>query len=122
MLGSPAIRTIGLLDAALAERGAGAAYPEDQPALLAAIREVKRQGPTPGAARALCCASDALAASGVRVQIVACTEFSLLERPRGQGVEILDALDVLVAGIVAFALGDAAARAPGGPREAASSR
>ena len=109
VLGSPAIRTIGLFDAALASRGAQAVYPEDQEALLAAVRAVKRHGPTPEATAALHQASRALAAAGAGVQIVACTEFSILERPEEEGAEILDALDVLVAAILAFSMGDAGA-------------
>ena len=44
ILASPAVRLTKLFDAALARYGTEAIYPADQNAMLAAIREIKRQG------------------------------------------------------------------------------
>ncbi len=104
ILGSPALRKVGLFDAPLAARGLTALYPGDEDALLAAIRSIKKDGPTDAARAALRAASAELAKAGAVVQMVACTEFSLIAEATDSRAAAFDTLDVLVDDITAFAL------------------
>ncbi|MES2541813.1 MAG: amino acid racemase [Pseudomonadota bacterium] len=106
ILASPAVRTIGLFDAPLARFGLQALYPDDEVPMLAAIRRIKAVGPDPETALALRTASDALLQRGASVQMIACTEYSLLSNATAVGVTAFDTLDVLVAAITGFALED----------------
>ena len=108
ILASPAVRRIGLFDAPLARFGVQALYPEDEAAMLSTIRRIKTAGPEPETASALRAASNALLQRGAQVQMIACTEFSLLADATADGVNAFDTLDVLVAAIKAFAVGDGA--------------
>ena len=107
VLGSPALRQVGIFDVAISAAGGVAVYPEDQGALLDAIREIKANGATPLVRDKLVVASHNLLWQGAQVQLVACTEFSLLERAMDPGAIKIDALDVLVQAIVSFSRGDA---------------
>lgn len=107
ILGSPALRTVGIFDAALARHGAAAIYPADQSALLDAIRDIKKAGPTKTAAATLAAASGDVAAQGAAVQLVACTEFSLIADAAAGNGEIIDTLDVLVDAMLAFSMSEA---------------
>ena len=100
ILGSPALRKIGLYDRALAAAGLTPLYPADEEGLLAAIRIIKSQGVTPQAAAILRAMSDDLATQGAEVQLIACTEFSLLRDSFTDRAEVFDTLDCLVAEIV----------------------
>lgn len=117
ILGSPALRQIGIFDAALARHGASAAYPSDQPALLEAIRQIKAAGPSADAAATLRAAAADLAGQGAGVQLVACTEFSLIADAAAERAETLDTLDVLVEALVEFAFGQD--RVPADDKQAA---
>jgi aspartate racemase len=104
VLASPAVRKVGLFDAALAQRGLTAIYAKDEAAMLAAIRQIKAAGPQPEARQTLQAASKDLAVRGASVQLVACTEFSLIADSVAQGVLAFDTLDVLVRAIKEFAV------------------
>ena len=108
ILASPALRKVGLFDGPLAAAGLAPVYPEDEAAMLAAIRRIKAEGPDDAARAALRGASAELAAARARVQMIACTEFSLLSRATAEGVVAVDTLDVLTEAIVAFARGASA--------------
>lgn len=103
ILASPAVRRVGLFDAPMAAAGLQPIYAMDEEATLAAIRRIKAEGPVPSARAALAAASAALLARGARVQMIACTEFSLVADAAALGVTAFDTLDVLVRGIVDFA-------------------
>jgi aspartate racemase len=103
ILASPAVRTIGLFDARLAKAGVTAVYPENEIALLAAIRQIKVSGPGHEAQATLRAASDELLRREATVQMIACTEFSLVPDPTVQGANAFDTLDVLVEAIKDFA-------------------
>jgi aspartate racemase len=103
ILASPAVRKIGLFDRTFADAGLVAVYPQDEGAMLAAIRQIKAEGVTPAARDALAAASADLLQRGARVQMIACTEFSLVGKPLAEGVVAFDTLDLLVDGIIAFA-------------------
>jgi aspartate racemase len=104
ILASPAVRKVGLFDARLAEHGLSALYADDEPAMLAAIRLIKAQGPQPLARQALRTASEDLRHRGAAVQMIACTEFSLIADALGENITAFDTLDVLVGAILDFAL------------------
>jgi len=105
LLASPATRASGLFDAALRDRALVPLWPADDAATLAAIRAIKRDGPTEAARATLRTASKDLAGQGADVQLIGCSEFSLIPDAVAPGVRALDTLDVLVAEIVLFATG-----------------
>lgn len=113
ILASPAVRRIGLFDRALAQAQLTAAYPPDDDAMLATIRGIKAHGATNEACDALRWASASLIDQGARVQMVACTEFSLIAQAVDSRATAFDTLDQLVRGIIAFATDNGA-----GPKEA----
>lgn len=106
ILASPAVQQVGLFDAPLARFEVKPLYHDDETALLTAIRLIKAAGSVPEAAAALRAASDALLQRGAQVQMIACTEFSLLADATADGVTAFDTLDVLVGAITGFATGD----------------
>lgn len=105
ILASPAVRKIGLFDAAFARVGVRALYPGDEAALLLAIRQIKAGGAGPAETAVLRAASAELLQRGATVQMIACTEFSLVSTPTVAGVVAFDTLDVLVIAIRDFAAG-----------------
>jgi aspartate racemase len=105
ILASPAVRRVGLFDAPLAAVGLRPVYAQDEDALLATIRAIKAAGPGAEARAGLRAASDALLAAGAPVQMIACTEFSLIADALGPDVTAFDTLDCLVSAIVAFSEG-----------------
>jgi len=102
VLASPAVKMVGLFDG----MGGGTCYPADQDALLAAIRDIKKNGATGTARAALRAASGDLLSQGARVQLVACSEFSLIADAVAPGAEVIDTLDVLADAAVAFSKPD----------------
>jgi aspartate racemase len=102
ILASPAVRKVGLFDAALAKLGLAGLYAADEAAMLAAIRQIKAEGPQATARRTLEAASEELLARGATVQMIACTEFSLIARCVAEGAAAFDTLDRLVHAILAF--------------------
>lgn len=114
ILASPAVRLTKLFDTALARHGAVAIYPADQNALLAAIRDIKRQGGARSAIDTLAGAGRELVSEGARVQLVACSEFSIVADALAGELGAIDTLDVLVAAIVRFATREAETLPAGG--------
>jgi aspartate racemase len=104
ILGSPALRRIGLYDSALCARGLTPAYAADENAMLHAIRSIKAHGATDTARQSLRHASAALYDRGAIVQMIACTEFSLIAGDIDPRAQVFDTLDVLVSKIAAFSL------------------
>ncbi|MGL4235070.1 aspartate/glutamate racemase family protein [Tabrizicola sp.] len=103
ILASPAVRRIGLFDRAFAEESLTPAYAQNEDAMLVAIRSIKAKGATTEARTALAAASTDLLARGARVQMIACTEFSLIAGAVDSGAKAFDTLDQLVSGIITFA-------------------
>lgn len=116
ILASPAVRQVGLFDADFAKAGLSAVYDRDEPALLAAIRSLKAHGATDAARETLAQASARLLAEGATVQMIACTEFSLIAAAVAPDAHSFDTLDQLAAGIIAFAIQRADAGEPADPR------
>jgi aspartate racemase len=109
ILASPAVRRIGLFDGPMAAAGLVPVYASDEAAMLAAIRSIKRDGPTAAAPATLQQASDRLWAEGASVQMIACTEFSMIADAVARRATAFDTLDCLVAAIVTASC---AAKAP----------
>lgn len=112
ILASPAVRMVGLFDAALAPFGLTAIHAQGEAAMLAAIRQIKAEGPQSAARETLHGASKDLAGRGASVQLVACTEFSLIADSVAQGAETFDTLDLLVGAIRDFATAGVAPKKP----------
>lgn len=108
ILASPASRITGIFDRALEAAGRRAVYVEDENTMLRVIRDVKRQGPTSGAERLLQGASRQLLGAGARLQLIACSELSLLANPVVEDAAQIDTVDVLTEAVVNFAMGRAA--------------
>ncbi len=108
ILASPAVRKVGLFDAPMTAAGLTPLYAEDEVATLAAIRRIKADGPDASARAALAAASDAMLARGAKVQMIACTEFSLIADAVAPEAVAFDTLDVLVHAIKEFALAGSA--------------
>ncbi len=106
ILGSPALRRIGVVDRACAGAGPVLLWPRDEAALRAAIAAIKAGGSHDAPRAALRAASAELLQRGARVQLVACTEFSLVADPTAPNVIPLDTLDILVKLIRDFAMDD----------------
>lgn len=107
MLASPAVRLTRLFDEALTARGLSALWPEDDGPMLAAIRDIKANGPGRGSREALHEVSEWLAARGAAFQLIACSEFSLIADSVADGVRGVDTLDLLTGAIVRFHQGSA---------------
>jgi aspartate racemase len=103
VLASPAVRLTGLFDRALQGVGLKAIYAAGDDEVLPVIRQIKAEGPVDEARQALAKVSRGLLARGAAVQIVACTEFSLIAEAVDAGAVSFDTLDRLVEGILAFA-------------------
>jgi aspartate racemase len=102
LLGSPALRRVGVYDAACANAGLQVVYLTDEDAALALIRQIKAQGPT-GPARARL--QQLAAGLGTDAVLIACTEFSLMAGAV-QATHVIDTLDVLARAIIAFSTGE----------------
>ena len=103
ILGSPALRQVGIFDKALARHGCKAVYATDQDALLEVIRDIKRVGPSATAREAIAAAARDIASRDAAVQLIACTEFSLIADAATDDVPVIDTLDVLVHAMLEFA-------------------
>lgn len=103
LLGSPALRQVGVFDAALADAGLAPVHSQEPGRVLATIRSIKAQGPSEFAAHTLSDVTARMVADGADVICICCTEFSLLARDIEATVPLFDALDVLVGATVQFA-------------------
>jgi aspartate racemase len=103
VLGSPALRRVGLFDAPLARHGLTAVYAEDEARMLTAIRQIKSRGPQPEARATFETASENLVRRGAIVQMIACTEFSLIPDAVSIEATAFDTLDQLVKAIIGHA-------------------
>jgi aspartate racemase len=104
VLASPAVRKVGVFDAALAGAGIEPLWPSQPDLMLQAIRLIKAQGDTPEPRRLLADAAAELAAKGAKAVLVACSEFSMIADAVPNGVVAIDTVDVLAAAIKAHIL------------------
>lgn len=110
LLASPALRIVGLYDAPFAEAGLAPLYAEGEAeqALLAMIRAVKAGRPSARDRARYEAAVQGFAEAGADAFLIACTELSVIDRPRVGGLPLLDTLDALVDAIL-----EAAGKMPG---------
>lgn len=102
MLASPAIRRTCLFETALQARGLTAIWPVNDHKALAAIRKIKVGGPSNGAREILRAASKELVNAGADLQLVACSEFSLIADSVADKSKAVDTIGLLVGAIVEF--------------------
>lgn len=102
VLASPATNNSGLFEGCLAEYGVTLAYPESVVGILAAIRRIKKSGPTQDDIILLENEAAALVKRRAKKMIVGCSEFSLVSERIRASVPITDSLDVLVSEILKF--------------------
>ena len=102
ILCSPATRIAGVFDPSCRAAGLTPHYAADDAAMLAAIRAIKTRRNMDQARATLRAASKAITTP---VQIIACTEYSLIADALSPDVLAIDTLDVLTRAIVAFASG-----------------
>jgi aspartate racemase len=103
VLASPAVRRSALFDRAFADAGLTPIFAAEDDEVLAIIRRIKANGPVDDARQALARVSRRLLDRGAGVQMVACTEFSLIADAVDAEAISFDTLDKLVGGILAFA-------------------
>jgi aspartate racemase len=106
VLASPAVRTTGLFERALDAHQISVLWPEQDAAMLAAIKRIKAEGPVAAARSALLAASSELADARADLQFIACSEFSLIADSVAPTVSAVDTVDLLAQAIVAFSLAD----------------
>ncbi|CAN7725996.1 aspartate/glutamate racemase family protein (plasmid) [Ensifer adhaerens] len=104
ILASPAVQKVGLFDGPLTKRGLTPVFPDSEAAgrMLSAIRLIKAEGPCSAARDVLRAVSAELASRGAAVQMIACTEFSLIADAVAESATVFDTLDCLVEAIVHF--------------------
>lgn len=102
ILASPAVRRTGLFDAPLAAAGVQPVYFGDDDTLVTLIRRLKAEGPGAAVRAGLREVSQHLLDRGAGVQMIACTEFSLIADAVAGGLRAFDTLDCLTEAIVAF--------------------
>lgn len=100
MLASPAVRRTELFEAALSKRGLPVIWPTEDEPMLAAIRAIKVNGACSAARDTLRAASRELAAAGVGLQFVACSEFSIIADSVDAQANAIDTIDLLVRAII----------------------
>ena len=106
ILASPAVRRIKLFEPALEAAGLVPVYVDEEAALLDLIRNIKSKGPSDGVRAGLTKASESLLRQDASVQMIACTEFSLIAEAVATQALSFDTLDCLVEAIVAFSKSD----------------
>lgn len=104
VLASPAMQHIGLFQNALGASGISLVWPDNNDAMLAAIKMIKANGPGAAARGVFEEASSVLAAAGADLQLVACSEFSLIADSVAPGVQRVDTIDLLAQAIVDFSM------------------
>ncbi len=98
-LASPAVQKVGVFEPALAAHGMTSLWPKDGDRMLAAIREIKRDGATDGALEVLQKAANELVEAGAALIFIACSEFSLFTGRVTAPMPIIDTVDVLAGAI-----------------------
>jgi len=107
LLASSAVLKLGLYERTLAVHGITLAVPADQDRLMEVIRAVKRGDQGEAVRDTFRAIAGQLGEQDPDCLVIACTELSVLADSLARDTPVLDALDVLVAGIVAFGRGTA---------------
>lgn len=102
MLASPALQRVGLFDTAFQARGMSVVWPADEGKMLAAIRRIKAGDSYNEARQTLNTVSAELIGAGADMQLIACSEFSIIADSVAADVIAVDTIDLLVDAIIAF--------------------
>lgn len=101
MLCSPALRKIGLYEGFIEARDLSLAYPQDEPAMLEVIRNVKKgQVSDEVVGNAFRRAAEDLASQGADVLVLACTELSIISHMLDDALPVVDSVEVLARSVV----------------------
>lgn len=106
LLASPAVFHTCLYDRALEERGLQGVWPKSFDTMLQAIRIIKAGGDQEAARKALKSVSNELSELGADIQLIACSEFSIIADCIDDSARAFDTLDLLANATTAFALAD----------------
>lgn len=121
MLASPAVRIVGLFDAAFHDVGIEPIYPGSNDRLLDIIKAVKAGRVTAATHETLSALADELTTAGADCLLIACSELSVISASIRTALPIFDTLQVLTDEIVARVkggAGQAALTAPPGDSRA----
>lgn len=102
ILASPVTDRISLFQKILEPYGTEAVFPDDQPAILAAIRRIKAVGPQRADIAALTQAAENCRENGAGCILIGCTEFSLIANEVEIDLPVIDTINMLVGRILAF--------------------
>lgn len=105
ILASPAIRLTGIYERGLRKAGILPQYPDNEDAMLGAIRALKRDVRDPSAAATLASAATKLSRQGADVLLLACSEFSAIGDVLAPSALTVDSIDVLARATIAFSNG-----------------
>lgn len=106
ILASPAVRHTGLFESAFAAKGLHLVYIEDDAIPVSIIRHIKANRARDEAVAGLTALSQDLLARGAVVQMIGCTEFSLIPDAVAPEARAFDTLDCLVEAIIEFSATD----------------
>ena len=104
ILASPALRKTQLFERYFQASERIIIWPEDDVKMVQAIRKIKTSGDTAEARSLLLEASTELTRRGANLQLVACSEFSMIQTSHDPSAEMIDTLDVLAEAVAQFAL------------------
>ena len=106
LLASPAVYHTRLYDEALEQRGLHAVWPASLDRMLQAIRVIKSGRDLHLARAALMAMSAELATRGADLQLIACSEFSVIADCLEGSARVIDTLDLLANAAAAVSLAD----------------
>ena len=104
ILASPALRKTQLFERYFQASERTVIWPEDDTKMVQAIRKIKTSGDTAEARSILLDASSELTRRGANLQLVACSEFSMIQTSHDPSAAMIDTLDVLAEAVARFAL------------------
>ena len=104
ILASPALRKAQLFERYFQASERTVIWPEDDTIMVQAIRKIKTSGDTAEARSILLDASSELTRRGANLQLVACSEFSMIQTSHDPSAAMIDTLDVLAEAVARFAL------------------
>lgn len=107
ILGSPAVKKLGLFDKVFMRWNIGVIYPQNQTLILNAIRAIKSDSQDDQARLIFRQACQELSDSGADILLVGCSEFSIISDAIPGPLKYIDTIDVLAQAVVDFASGTA---------------
>jgi len=106
VLGSPAVKILGLFDDVFSRHAIDVIYPQNQPLMLKAIRAIKSDSQDSEALWILEQACRELSDKGADILLVGCSEFSIVSKAIPETLKYIDTIEVLAQAVVEFARDD----------------